>query len=243
MKVANYILAVCWCSRAEVEIPVAWVHEGRTDSCDSPGCGPGCAIYDAPDDDPYDEQPHEKKVWKMNKFSPVRYNPLDDSTAGLPRRSDSVSLLAGVSLCACGCGDTPAGTKAKFCMGHDARLKGVLTRAHSAGVTIALVDSETGVAEVIDPLEYADRFSTPKVDWRQLVLAAAAKIAERRGTIDKRAAERRVVERAAADGAVKVGRWEKTDSVAAIYRKTDGTYLVEFVDSVGRIQQKEVDVA
>lgn len=179
----------------------------------------------------------------MNKFSPARYDPAVDSTKGLPRRSDSVSLLIGTGLCACGCGDTPSGKKAKFCMGHDARLKGVLTRVHSAGLEVALVEETTGTAEVLDPLVYADRFSTAKVDWRQLVLDAAAKIADRRGTIDRRAAERRVLERAASDGAVRIGRWDKTDSVAAIYQLEGGNYEVEYVDNVGRIRQTQVEVA
>lgn len=244
MKVADYLTAVCWCSRVEVEIPVSWVTAGQTMTCGHSSCTPGCEIAPDEDEDPYDEplgRPDRK--WKMNKFSPARYDPAVDSTKGLPRRSDSVSLLVGDGLCACGCGDTPAGKKAKFCMGHDARLKGVLTRAHSAGLTVALVEETTGAAEVIDPLFYADRFSTPKVDWRKLVLDAAAKIAERRGSVDRRASERRVLERAASDGAVRIGRWDKTGSVAAIYQLANGSYEVEYVDEVGRIRQTEVGVA
>lgn len=179
----------------------------------------------------------------MNKFSPARYDPAVDSTRGLPRRPDSVSLLVGTGLCACGCGDAPSGRKAKFCMGHDARLKGVLTRAYSAGLDIALIEETTGSAEVLEPLDYAERFSTPKVDWRKLVTDAAAKIAQRRGSIDKRASERKVLERAVTDGAIKTGRWDKTDSVAAIYALPDGAYEVEYVDEVGRIRTTKVDVA
>lgn len=248
MKVADYLTSVCWCSRTEVEIPVAWVSQGMTSSCAHPGCGPGCEmVAECESDDPYDEAdtvPAEpRKKWKMNKYSPARYNPVDDSTPGLPRREDSVSLLVGEGLCACGCGDTPSGKKAKFCMGHDARLKGKLTRAYSAHVSVALVEETTGTAEVVDPLTYAARFSTPKVDWEKLVRDAAAKIAQRRGKIDKRAAERKILERAATDGAIRVGRWEKTDSAAAIYQLEDGGYEVEYVDEVGRIRQTKVEVA
>lgn len=242
MKVADYLTAVCWCERTEVEIPVSWVSQGRTESC-GPGCGPGCEVVaECEDDDPYDEpDPEPKRKWKMNKFSPARYNPTDDSTPGLPRRPDSVSLLVGDGLCACGCGEAPTGKKAKFRMGHDARLKGRLTRAHSAGFTLALVEETTGTAEVLDPLTYADRFSTAKVNWRQLVEEGAAKISQRRGTIDKRAAEKRVLERATRDGAIKVGRWDKTDSVAAIYRLEGGAFEVEYVDETGRIRQTRVE--
>lgn len=247
MKIADYLNAVCWCGRREVEIPVSWVSQGRTSSCDYPGCGPGCEMvgsddeYD--DEDPY-EEPVEKptRKWKMNKYSPARYDPKVDSTPGLPRRADSVSLLVGTGLCACGCGMAPAGKKARFCMGHDARLKGVLARAQSAGVSVALVEESDGSTEVIDPLTYAGRFSTPKVDWVKLTQDAVAKIAERRGGIDRRAAERRLLADAAANGAVRIGRWDKTDSVAAIYRGESG-FEVEFVDELGRIKRVQVDVA
>ena len=242
MKVNEYLKAQCWCARTEMEIPVAWLLEGQTGSC-GPGCGPGCQMVESDSDDPYDKPPREKKVWKMHKFSPARYDPIDDSTDGLPWRADAVSLLVGVGLCACGCGDAPAGRKAKFCMGHDARLKGKLTRAHSAGVAVALVEETTGVATVVSALEYADRFSTPKVDWRELVTVGASKIAQRRGKIDRRAAERAVLERATRDGAVRVGRWDKTGSAAAIYQLPDGRYKVEYVDEVGRVAEQIVEVA
>lgn len=243
MRVADYLTAVCWCSRVEVEIPVSWVHEGRTKACEDPGCGPGCQMAPEPDEepDPYDEivEVPTRKV-KMNKFSPARYDTSIDSTPGLPRRAESVSLLIGEGLCACGCGETLTGKKARFRMGHDAKLKGKLTRAHSASITIALIEETTGAAEVLEPLAYADRFSTDKADWRKIVTDSAAKVAERRGTIDRRQAERAVLERAASDGAVRVGRWDKTDSVAAIYRLPTGEYEVEFVDEVGVIRQQKV---
>lgn len=243
MKVADYLTAMCWCSRVEVEIPVSWVAAGQTKACDYPGCGPGCQMAPPEDepDDPYDEVVEiPTRKWKMNKFSPARYDTKVDSTPGLPRRPDSVSLLIGEGLCACGCGETLTGRKARFRMGHDAKLKGKLTRAHAAQVTVSLVEESTGVADVLDPLEYADRFSTDKMDWRKYVTDSAAKVAERRGTIDRDAAQRRVMEKAASsDNVVKVGRWDKTDSVAVIYR-VDGGHEVEYVDEQGRIRQQFV---
>lgn len=229
----------CWCNRVDVEIPVGWVSQGKTGSC-GPGCGPGCEML--PDEpEPDDEPTRTTRKWKMNKYSPARYDPSVDSTPGLPRRSDAVSLVVGIGLCACGCGNNPAGRKAKFCMGHDARLKGVLMRAYSAGLNLALVEQTTGTAEVVDPLVYADQFSTEKVNWRKLVQEAADRVRERRGGIDRRTAERAVLERAARDGAVRVGKWDKTDSVAAIYDLGDGKIEIEFVDDVGRVRNKIVE--
>ena len=244
MKVSEYLVAaMCWCNRVEVEIPVGWIADGLTDTCDTPGCGPGCEMV--PDsDDPYDEPEYTKRVWKMNKYSPARYDPRDDSTPGLPRKEDYISLLVGDGMCACGCGSAPNGKTARFCMGHDARLKGMLTRAHSAGVGVALVEETTGAITTLEALEYADQFSSEKVDWRKLVSDATAKIKERRGDIDKRASEREVLRRATENGAVRVGRWEKTDSVAAIYVVPgSGEYEVEYVDENGRIRSQKVAVA
>lgn len=238
MRLVN---AMCWCSQQEVAIPVGWLREGKTDSCGLPGCGPGCVMVEQPEPDEYDEPARAPRKWKMNKYSPARYDPSVDSTPGLPERSDAVSLVVGVGLCACGCGNTPAGKKARFCMGHDARLKGVLTRAYSAGLAVALVEQTTGTAEVLDPLTYADRFSTERVDWRKLVTDSAGRIADRRGGIDRRSAERQVLERAARDGAVKVGKWDRTDSVAAIYKMPDGRTEIEFVDEIGRVRNTIVE--
>lgn len=237
--------SMCWCGGAQVEIPVAWVSSGETASCGAEGCGPGCEYVDRDDDDPYNEPivtAAERRTYKMSKFNPTEYRPADDSTEGLPARPDVVCILVGDGLCACGCGEAPAGRGTRFCMGHDARLKGVLTRAHSAQVGIALYENSTGVADVVTALEYAARFSSTKTDWVKLVEDGAAKISARRGPDERRAAERRVLERASRDGAIRVGRWEATDSVAAIYLE-DGKYVVEYVDAVGRIQQATVDVA
>lgn len=242
--------SMCWCGRSEVEIPIDWVSSGQTASCQYTGCGPGCqytALEADSFDDPYDEPiviASEQRTYKMAKFNPADYRPSDDSTPGLPARDNAVSILVGEGLCGCGCGEAPAGRGTKFLMGHDARLKGVLTRAHASQVRIALFENSTGVADVVDPLEYAARFTSTKTDWTELVQAGADKIAARRGNVDRRFAERQVLDRATRDGAVRVGRWEATDSVAAIYHDpVTNKYTVEYVNSVGRIEQVEVDVA
>jgi hypothetical protein len=248
MKLADALItAACWCGRDEVEVPVVWVREGRTSSCDASACVPGCELVDDDDDDsepdPYDEEPYEPRKVKMNKFNPNKYDPRSDSTPGLPRREGSISLLVGRGLCGCGCGSAPAGNGARFLMGHDAKLKGKLARVLAARLQVALVEETTGTTEVLDPVEYAARFSTKKVDWAGLVRASADKVLERRGAVDRRAAERAVLDRATRDGAVRVGRWDATDSVAAIYRLDGGGYEVEFVELDGSIRQTQVKVA
>lgn len=246
MRLADALAtSMCWCGRVEVEIPVAWIGE-QTKACDGPGCGPGCAMVPGPDEasDPYDDDDdYEPRKWKMNKFNPDKYDPRADSTPGLPRRAGSISLLVGTGMCGCGCGNAPTGDKARFQMGHDARLKGKLTRALAARVDVALVEETDGTVTVVSPLEYAARFSTDKVDWTALIQASVDKILERRGRVDRRASERRVLDRAIKDGAVRTGRWDATDSVAAIYRLEDGSFEVEYVDEDGSIKQQKVQVA
>jgi hypothetical protein len=46
---------LCWCESTEVLVPVEWLREGRTDSCDRSGCAPGCPSRDEDEDeDHYD---------------------------------------------------------------------------------------------------------------------------------------------------------------------------------------------
>lgn len=50
--------------------------------------------------------------------------------------------------CLCGCGEVPTGKKARFVMGHDARLKGMLTRAHIAGTKVELTRNGKAAKEI-----------------------------------------------------------------------------------------------
>jgi hypothetical protein len=135
---------------------------------------------DAFEEDPWDHVPAKPATWRMGKFNPAKYHPAFDTTPGLPVRPDEVGLLVGEHLCACGCA-TESGSKAKFCMGHDVRLKGVLIRAASSEARVVLYNELDGWAETetISPLAYADRFSTEKADWRALVTASVERIIAR----------------------------------------------------------------
>lgn len=161
----------CWCSSEEVSIPVAWVKSGQTASCSRATCGPGCQQIDDPN---HEEPESHRKVYQMAKFRPAAYDPARDSSSGVRPRNDSVTLIVIDGLCKCGC-EEPVEGPILFKMGHDARLKGILIRAEVTGCAIRLVDPETGVQSVYDPLEYASEFSTPNCDWPTLVLNSARK--------------------------------------------------------------------
>lgn len=76
----------------------------------------------------------------MKRFKPETYNPTDDSSfhrkaVERSEKDRAVVLLVADGECHCGCGEKTNG-KSRFRMGHDARLKGKLIRAHLAKVDV-----------------------------------------------------------------------------------------------------------
>jgi hypothetical protein len=116
-----------------------------------------------------------KKDGKMRRFRPETYDPQDDSSAGAPARPGVITLRVPKGSCHCGCGEMAPVSKpnARFRSGHDARLQGILIRAVTCEVTIALV-TEAGET-MYDPKDYAALFTTELRDWREHVTAAAAR--------------------------------------------------------------------
>lgn len=243
--------AVCWCERTEVDIPVQWVSEARTASC-GPRCGPGCPSraneYNCNDlpSDPTEVAATGKKT-KMKRFRADKYDPRTDSsfnyTSGGARVAHPTAVILEVhdhpdapKLCPCGCAEAPRGKGATFGMGHDARLKGKLTRAAAAGSQIVLTDTSKQVVEVLDPLEYAARFSTAKLDWKVAVAESASRAS---GT----GAEQAVMARALGpqigdEKLIRVGRWDKTGKIVAIYDDgKGGTPIFEYADSHGEVRR------
>lgn len=242
--------ALCWCERMELQIPVQWVSEARTGSC-GPNCGPGCPSRadggNAPDSfDDLTEVARTGKKTKMKRFNPKTYDPRVDSSFGYSNGSVRTAHPHGVvlqvvggtpPLCACGCGEPPRGKGATFGMGHDARLRGKLSRAVVAQCQVVLTDVDKAIVEVLDPLDYADRFSTDKLDWR----ASVQESAKRSRRSDGEEAERTVLKRALGPQVgdtklIKVGRWEKTGRIVAVY-EDKGEVLYEYVDAAGVVRQ------
>ena len=78
--------------------------------------------------------------------------------------------------CACGCGETPQGRRARFRPGHDARLRGVLLRAAEAAGPDATADERTAAEAAVGALpdrEWAERW------WAARHPADAERAAER----------------------------------------------------------------
>lgn len=183
----------------------------------------------------------------MPRFNIKKYSPANDSSAVFAKNdSGYVDLLVdedrGRMTCLCGCGHPPTGVKTLFCMGHDARLRGVLIRAHLVGTHIRFlnrkeqpifptrephpeVPSEGSAMDVAAPLGWA----------KYLESASARKIRRGEDLVKSVIGSKRLI---------KVGRWEYTGEVAAILSTPDGDRLeVKYLTKTGEIKTALVNAS
>ena len=183
------ISARCWCGGEDVKIPVAWVKEGQTASCHRAACVVGCQMVA---DEEEDQGVAPGKRYKMNKYDPAQYKPVNDSTPSPASTDnpDSLVLVTDDRMCPCGCTSVSRGKNSRFVMGHDARLRGKLIRAYTAEVPVLLVDDQTQVITETTAIKYAAEWSTDKSDWPAELKRSAAKIKARLKAKADRKAER-----------------------------------------------------
>lgn len=185
-----------------------------------------------------DYDPRADSSPKTDAYRPgFRNDPPGFSGVILDRRSEG-----DFRVCACGCRTKVAG-KTRFAMGHDMKLKGILIRAHLSGTPVMVLgpgaSDWTGTA-----MADAAHWSTPKLDWQKMLVQAEEKQGPNvRAAIAR--AEREVTARALGPQVgnrtlLRLGRWEYTGAVIAIYRYADSLKLLyEYVDRGGKIQQIE----
>lgn len=166
----------------------------------------------------------------MPRFAPEKWKPGDDSSTGYATLDpECVVLNVSVSKdprtkrpvsCPCGCGEFPLGDKATFCMGHDARLRGVLIRAHLMGASIR--HHTDGVLS--DPVAAITLAETHH--WKSYLDSA---------TVKREGKNREVLRRAlGSPDLIRVGRWQYTGQVAAVYRLNGkGLVEIEYVNQAG----------
>lgn len=88
----------------------------------------------------------------------------------------------GTPLCACGCGVT-ASKLGGFKQGHDARLKGMLQKAHLAGEEVSLFDDHDGLVYSLSARDWAVlRGWAQYIDRHAAVVSNKAERAARRET-------------------------------------------------------------
>lgn len=156
----------------------------------------------------------------MGRFLERRYNPAQDSSPGYDEPEATVVTLAmKPGDCHCGCGEAPASPKSSFRMGHDARLKGKLIRAHL---------TDTPVVLVVGGHEYAPTPAIKRADeygWVGQLEAAERRRAD---------ANRKVIGTAMhSKRLVKVGRWQY-DAIAVFRNAQDKELFdVTYVSRLG----------
>jgi hypothetical protein len=170
----------------------------------------------------------------MPRFNANKWTPGDDTSPG--RRTDDPSRVVlnwhyddaeKRFGCPCGCNGMPQGKKTKFAMGHDARLRGILIRAHLMAVEIRYIVNGVTM-EPMSAMEVAKKY-----DWKEYLDTA---VLRREGK------NREVLSRAlGSERLVKVGRWEYTGQVAAVYRTgSEDMLLIEYVNKAGDVRQARV---
>lgn len=176
----------------------------------------------------------------MPKFNANKWKPTDDSSLGFrttdPRRVVLNVLTKGGRAaigrwgCPCGCATFPAGHSATFAMGHDTTLRGKLGRAHLMGVEIKFVfNGAEDDHQIHTAMQVAEMYG-----WKEYLDAA---VLRREGK------NREVLQKSIGnDRLVRVGRWEYTGQVAAVYRDPTGSdmHIVEYVDRAGQVRRTRV---
>lgn len=170
----------------------------------------------------------------MPRFVPDKWKATDDSSVGWKTFDEECVVLHmtvnddNAFSCPCGCDGYPSGKKTTFMMGHDARLRGVLIRAHLTGTKIRYIVNKT-VAEPIDAYDAAKAHF-----WTSYLEEATSRRELKNKEVLRRALD-------AGERLLKVARWSVTDQVIAIYKtKKPGFHWVEWVDKAGNIKTASV---
>lgn len=185
----------------------------------------------------------------MARFNPAKYDPREDSSPGTERYRQGGNAPTTLVLdwtpiepsgraCPCGCREELA-ANSRFRMGHDARLRGKLTRAHVTGTDVTIIKGRD--VTTLSAVAVADQFSSPQLDWRASLREAEGRYSGSRARID--AANAEILKRAQGPQVgdrrlIKVGRWPYTGEVIAIYQDRD-VAVFEYTAKSGEVKTVE----
>lgn len=163
----------------------------------------------------------------MARFNPSTYDPTADSStltkAELKEHDGKVVLKMQDGSCPCGCLENPRGKKTSFLQGHDAKLKGILIRAHLTNTPV--VEVRDGEPFERLPIEVAkDR------EWQGFLYDAEEREALRNSSKTPKVGD---------TIKAKVGRWERTGKVTA---SDDSGYTIEYQTKSGETKTATVGV-
>jgi hypothetical protein len=187
----------------------------------------------------------------VGRFNTVKYRPSTDSSPNTEAWIDGERLNPAATLvlyrptkrsCPCGCGLEPDSKGRVFRMGHDARYRGKLIRAHLTGTPVAIVgfcdiglESTTTVHDARKLaahheweayLDHAEQ----RENARQVARLERANEQVTATALGPQIGDRRLV---------KVGRWEYTGQVLAVYDNGD-RFEVEYVTKKGGVVTTEL---
>ena len=155
----------------------------------------------------------------MARFSAAKYDPRQDSSRGTKALRSSgfegVLLKVAEGECACGCGETLKHAGRKFRQGHDARLRGILTRAHLTRQPVTLVLGDE--AQTTTALALAAEHG-----MRHHLEAAGARASDK---FVQPASGVVVGPRVGEHQRIKVGRWEYDATISEV---TDDQIIYEY---------------
>lgn len=197
----------------------------------------------------------------MARFNPSKYDPSEDSSPGTekirqgPTAPKTLILdwtppAADDRVCPCGCREV-LHPSSRFRMGHDARLRGKLTRAHVTGTDVTIVKGRD--VSTSSAITVADQFSSPLLDWKAALREAEGRYSGARAKTDASNAEilqrAKETKEAEANGnlkvgdrrLVKVGRWNYTGQVIAIYQ-LNGEAIFEYTSKGGDVKSTTVSL-
>lgn len=178
----------------------------------------------------------------MGRFNPKKWTPVQDSTPGLKTQDPRSVVLAWVEHvtedggilegCPCGCESFPRNAKSKFVIGHDARFKGILIRAHLTGTSIRYFDIAT--QELVTPEN--PMHIARDLGWEQYLKDAAEKMEARK--------EKQAANAVGSRRLISVGRWEYTGRVVRAFTLDGVAHLVlEYTTKGGITKQIEMPAA
>ena len=187
----------------------------------------------------------------MGRFNIMSYRPRDDSTPGvLPKGVDAkrtvILARSAPENCPCGCDQPPKSKGRTFGMGHDARLRGKLIRAHLSDTKV--VFAEPDGKDWVAAWEGTALMEAKRHDWDGYLREAqekqgpsiAARLAKANGDLLAKATGPQVGDRRV----VKVGRWSYTGQLMAVFDDgDDASFDVEYVDKKGATQRTRVPKA
>jgi hypothetical protein len=170
----------------------------------------------------------------MGSFRPHRWKPWNDSSPGAFQLDpECVVLLRYGDGCPCGCGGYPESAGTTFRMGHDARLRGILIRAHLMDVKVRYYLDGTTLTEPVDAMKVASTYA-----WEESLNNAVL----------RRDGKNRELLRAASKHPqfLKAGRWAYTGGqVIAMYKPDErtGKMDVMYVDRAGKVRKARIPAA